>query len=205
MPEDQSIYNIVTLKNIDDEDFVFAVDKQQYVIPAGEARNFPKFMARLALKHLTDKVLQKEDPEGRTLGNQNERDRVGSKILIGEEHYERPVAPTDADIIEEINRPSDMERLLEKNKDILKTQEPPVKTTDEDIIIPKPEPIKEEAEEEFEGLEEVEPVNETPSREDMIKYAKDTLLMNVDHHMTRKKLDKFSDEELYKELGMGDK
>lgn len=214
MPENQTNYNIVTLKNIDDEDFIFSVNKVQYVIPAGKSRRFPKFMATLAYKHLVDKLLLKEDPEGTLLGNQGKRDEVGTKILISEETYEQPEVPTDGQIVEEMNKPSDIDRLLEKNKRVLKKEEPPVATTDKDIIIEKPE-APATAEEKFDGLE-VDPTiegesatgvtdatSELPSREEMMDYAENTLMLNVAHHMTKKRLAKLSDEELYAELQMG--
>lgn len=211
MQEDHEKYNIYVLKNIDDEDFVFAVDKVQYMIPAGETRNFPKFMAALAIKHLIDKVIQKEDPEGRKLGDKTERDRLGALILVGEDKYEKPQLPTDAEIVDDMNRPSDMERILEKNKKRLKSEELPVKTTGRDKVIPAPEveevPVKVNAEnveeEKFEGLEEPE-TKELPSREEMLDYAKNTLKMNVDHHKAKERISKLSDEELYAELQMGE-
>ena len=199
MPEDQTQYNIVTLKNIDDEDFIFAVNKTQYVIPAGEIRRFPKFMATLGYKHLVDKLLIKEDPEGRALTNQKKRDEIGSKILVDEKEYERPQLPTDAQILEEMNRPSEMDRLLDKNRSKLETQEDAVVTTDEDIIIPEPE-VGVVKEEKFEGLETEITL---PSRAEMMTFAKDVLFLNVGHHMTQKRLAKLSDTELYVELGMG--
>ena len=218
--EDQTDYNIVTLKNVDDEDFIFAVSKVQYIIPAGQTRNFPKFMATLGMKHLIDKILQKEDPEGKTLRNQKERDRVGASIFITESTFEQPKVPTTAEIVEEINRPSDMERVLLRNKKALKEQETPVAVTAKDKIIPSPPidvgesgvtagtPI---VEEEFDGSEidnasepDEEPVEtEIPTRAKMMDYAKNTMKMNVEHPMMKKRLAKLSDSELYDELQMG--
>jgi len=114
--EDKSIYNIVTIKNVDDEDFVFSVDKVQYIIRTGETRNFPKFMARLAVKHLVDRILLKKDPDGALLGNTGERNKVSDEIVIGEDTYEKPRMPTDQEIVENINRPSDIDNALKGRK-----------------------------------------------------------------------------------------
>ena len=194
--EDVDIYNIVTLKNIDDEEFVFSVDKQKYIIPAGETRKFPKFMAQLAIKHLVDKILQKEDPEGKTLTNEAKRDEIVSKILIAEQGYEQPKVPTDADIVADMNKPSDIDRLLKKNKASLKERETSVTE------------VKKEKEDKFDGLEESEGI---PNREEMISYAKVTMKMNLDTIIDKGEnkgstiqqvYDKMTDAELYKELGM---
>src|SRR3989339_618899 len=110
MPDDKAIYNIVTLRNIDDEDFIFMVDKVEYVIPKGETRNFPKFMAQLAVKHLTDKILLKEDSDGHFLQNDVKRSDISARIVVEEQSYEKPVIPTDQQIVEEMNKPTDLDK-----------------------------------------------------------------------------------------------
>ena len=112
------LYNIVTVKNIDSEDFIFQVDKVSYVIKAGEVRNFPKFMIDIGLKHLIDQILNKKDPEGKKVANQGERDALAAQIILNEEKYERPHVPTTQEIVDEINRPSDLERTLRKGGSI---------------------------------------------------------------------------------------
>ena len=176
MPKDneQSVYNIVTLRNIDNEDFVFMVDKVVYVIPAGSTRNFPKFMARLAVKHLTDKLLLKDNSDGSTLTNGKKREEVALKIVVEEQSYEKPVVPTDEEIVEEINKPTDLDLALGKNKSRLKE--------DENIVAP-PKPNTKELEEDIEEKEEVFgglEKQDLPSREKMLGYAKGTLGIDFD-------------------------
>jgi hypothetical protein len=131
MDNQDELYKIVTLKNVDDEDFVFQVDKVPYLFKAGETRNFPKFMANLAVKHLIDKVLEKKDKEGKLMVNSNERAKLAGRIVLGEENYEQPKIPTTQDIVEQINQPTELDEALERNKGRLHTQEP---------IIPAPIP-----------------------------------------------------------------
>jgi hypothetical protein len=113
--ESPDIYNQVTLKNIDDEDFAFRVDNVGYIIKAGETRNFPKFMANLAVKHLVDKILNKKDPEGKLTSMAKKRSEVARKIVLGEEAFERPTVPTSEEIVEKMNR-SDLETALTEPK-----------------------------------------------------------------------------------------
>jgi hypothetical protein len=174
MPDERSVYNIVTLRNIDDEDFVFMVDKVEYVIPRGQTRNFPKFMAALAVKHLTDKLLMKEDTSGLSLMNDVKRQEMAAKIVLNEQNYEKPIVPSDKDIVDDINRPTDLDLALNKNKGRLKEDEqviapPAVNVKEDEVII--------ESEEKFEGLETTKAL---PSREKMMNYAKNTLGIDFD-------------------------
>jgi hypothetical protein len=122
--EDQTLYNQITVKNIDDEDFTFWVNREQYLIGAGEIRIFPKFMVRPMLKHLIDKMLIKKDPEGKLLRNQTLRDELASQIVLKEETYQKPVAPTDKELVEKMNTQPELDRVLERNKTRQKEQEP---------------------------------------------------------------------------------
>lgn len=145
--EDQGeMYKIVTLKNVDNEDFVFQVDKVPYLLRPGEVRNFPKFMAGLAVKHLVDKILEKQDREGKLMSNPTKRADLAAQIVIGEEEYEAPVVPTAEEIVERINQPSDMDIALERNKKRLKGNEPiiptPPITPNQTSDIPLPTPTE---------------------------------------------------------------
>ena len=209
MEEDKSIYNIVTIKNIDNEDFVFAVDKVQYIIKAGEVRNFPKFMARLAVKHLVDKVLLKEDQNGSLLGNSDKRAEVSGKIVIEEQTYERPRVPTDQEIVDDINRPTDIDSALNRQPAEVK-QTVGDRPLEED---PEDNPIQEEKEkfDEIEKEKEKKGKGELPPREEMLDYATNTLKMDLDNKIkigskmvTLKEFyGKMTDEALYDELQMG--
>lgn len=226
METNRELYNLVSIKNIDNEDFVFSVDKQQYIIPAGQVRRFPRFMAVLGVKHLIDKLLQKQSPKGDTLTNQARRDEIGAKIVINEETYEEPRVPTAREIVEEVNKPTDIERILEKNKGRLKAEDnliPVPEKTPKDIVT---EEANLEEDEEFEGLEEdtttdeeqdatgtTEDENKMPTRAEMLEYAKNTLNMDMaakieDEGENYGKtfgevLATMSDVELYQELQMG--
>lgn len=226
-PEDPSLYNQVTAKNIDDEDFYFKVNRETYSIGAGETRRFPKFMARPLLKHLVDKILIKRDPEGKLLRNQQIRDELGAQIILGEETYEKPVIPTDKELVEKMNRP-ELDRILERNKSRVAGNEEPTlisspkaklekvkKTLKEDEItraakksvVPTKAPTKEveeEPEEDFDGLKTEEGDFELPSRDKMLSYAKNTLKMDLEETETKKRIDSLTDEQLYDELGLND-
>ena len=218
--DERDQYKIVTLKNIDSEDFTFSVDNQPYLLKAGELRNFPKFMARLAVKHLVDKILVKQDVEGKKMANKALREEVASKIIVNEEDFAIPAKPTTEEIIEKMNTPSDLDNVLNKQKGRLSV---------EATIIPNPEPdledietpslsvvatpletttlkesnttIKESAtslDETFVGLE----TQGLPTRGEMLSYAEKTLKMNLADKKTIAHFDNLTDVELYKDLGM---
>ena len=111
--EEKNLYNQVTIKNIDNEDFVFQVNKIPYLLRAGEVRNFPKFMTVLAVRHLIDKVLNKKDPEGKLVARADKRAEVAAQIVLGEEQYEQPQMPTDQQLVAEMNKPTDLESALQ--------------------------------------------------------------------------------------------
>jgi len=206
-------YSIISVKNIDTKDFVFSVDKAQYMIGAGETRNFPRFMARLAIKHLIDKLANDEDEEGKLIKDKNWRNKQAAKIVVGEQEYEKPEVPTDDEIVEEINQ-SDLDSVLAKNKKSLKSSKPIIEPPPVDIEkleTPKPKEApkklkkrakitedKTKKKEKFAGLEP----KKLPSREEMLKYAEDTLKMDLSDEKTMKAFKKLSSKELYEELQM---
>ena len=221
MPEDPSIWNQVTMKNIDNEDFVFKVSRENYLLRAGEVRNFPKFMTVPALKHLIDKILIKRDPEGKLLANQNLRDELASQIILEETAYQKPMLPSDAEIVAKMNNVSDLDRILAKQRSGLKNEmvtiipEPPVVTANvpttpvppiappvptvngtSDVVADTPNPP-----EKFDQL--VDEKNQPkPNREQMMDYAKNTLKMDLTNAKTQKAFEKMTDEHLFVELGL---
>lgn len=213
--EPTDLYNILTVKNIDNEDFIFSVNKEQYLIKAGETRNFPKFMVNIGLKHLIDKILLKKDPEGKLVRRTDLRDELASQIIIDEVSYAKPQTPTDAEVVEQVNRPSDLERILEKNKKDLKVAEPidtliPPPNIDLSTIPETPGQILEtlpqthpeafeQPQETFEGLEE-EKLQPMPTRAKMLAYAKNVLKLTIDD--PKQKLDKMKVPELFEALGL---
>ena len=214
--EPANLYNLVTIKNIDDEDFIFTVNKEPYLIKAGEVRNFPKFMVNIGLKHLIDKILLKRDPEGKLVRRIDLRDELASRIIIEEVSYEKPKAPTDEELVQQINRPTDLDRLLQKNKDGLKKETNLIPTPEPDLeTVEAPElpttelndspvdtlPASDQPEETFAQLEEEkQAVQAMPSKAKMLEYARDTLKMNVND--PKQKLDKMTAPELFTTLGL---
>lgn len=200
--------DIISIHNIDTEDFVFSYDASAgnppYVIPAGEVRRFPRYLANHAIKHLIDKLITKNNDGA--IRNIDLRREYMEQIVVQEETYERaPVkseAEAERDLIEEINKPSELDMLLEKRKK---------KAVKEEI---KEEPEEKAPEEEkFEGLEKKEPkppkpkeepikeeVQSVPTRAEIYKYAEETLNMVLDSK-TQKKFDKMNVSELLLEVG----
>jgi len=245
------LYNTVTMKNPLDEDFVFGYDNKgktvvrvladgtkerypnpnynkegNYMIKAGETRNFPKFIARTGIKHLIDKILLKKDDSGKFVNNESERDMVAKLIFVKEEKFDRPVIPSDMQIVDQMNAPSsDLDRVLDRNKESQKSIEP-------DAVVPAPvEPTAEK----FDGLNEsggtagtptlssvvstegtevVMEESKLPSREKMVEYAKTALKIDPGTVMGAKGPNKgktiaqiwetMTDEELYTELQIGE-
>ena len=213
----QSAYDIISLHNIDDEDFVFEYDKSQgnypHVIPAGEIKRLPRFLARHATKHLIDKILTKR---GERISNENLRESLANQIVIEEETFQTPPQKTEAELqnerIKDLNKPSDLDAVLIRNKEKLKERQ--------EAVAEQTLPIEPKEEEKFEGLEkgeepvkgdevdttdkEVPPAKEevkpVSTRKEIYKYAVDKL----DFEMTDKmkaRLDKMSVQELLKEVG----
>jgi len=205
-------YNIITVKNIDDETFYFKVDGQPYSINGGETRNFPKFMANLAVKHLIDRLLIKKDQEGRLLSNKNERAALAEQIVVGEQDYAVAVVPTDQEIVEEIND-SDIDSVLDRKKEetfipapqpdfqVQVTNDAGATTITADATITEEKPKKKSKKEEVKKKDEFVGLK-VPPRAEMMKHAQYVLKMNIDDPKTKSGLAKLSDEELYLELGM---
>jgi len=223
--EEKNLYNQVTIKNVDSEDFVFRVNKVPYLLRAGEARAFPKFMTVLAVKHLIDKVLNKKDPEGKLVARADARAEVARQIVLGEEKYERPQIPTDQQIVKEMNKPSDLDSVLHpKNTPVVVSPPPVVLPSVKPVVLPSVKPtvlspvtptvpmpvpmtdgtvIIDQDKTTTEKFDQVEEEKEFPTRKEMIKYGKDVLKLDVDSTEMKKRFSKLSDEQLYNELQIG--
>jgi len=96
------LYDTVAIKNIDDEDFIFEYGRSEvnhpYVIPAGQIKRFPRFLAEHAVKHLIDKLLNKR--KERT-NNPVLRQSLAEEIVIAEEVLQQPPVKSEADILKE--------------------------------------------------------------------------------------------------------
>lgn len=185
--------DIISIHNIDTEDFVFSYDASggnpPYVIPAGEVRRFPRYLANHAIKHLIDHLITKNHDGA--IRNIDLRREYMEQIVVQEETYERAPVKTEAEVlqaeIEELNRPSELDILLEKRK----------KRATEKV---EEEPKEEIPEEEFEGLKEEPKAKPLPTRNEIYSYATDTLKMILDPK-TKKKLDKMNINQLLKAVG----
>ena len=200
-------YDIVAIQNIDDEDFVFEYDRSRgnfpHIIPAGQVKRFPRFLAEHAVKHLIDKILTKR--KERT-SNEPLRQALAEQIVIDEEVLAQPPVKSEAERLKEtvdsLNRPSELELVLKKHRGETKEQintTPPVQDT------PVPD-------EKFAGLgptvdttdSEIPPVVEEvkpmPTRQEILDYAKNKQGMTFTDEI-QKKLDKMKVPELLQELG----
>jgi len=180
-----NINDIVTMKNIDNEDFDFEYGNVEYRIAEGQTKLLPRFMVDVALTHLIDKILEKQDHSGMLMANKKKRAELADKIILHVDEYVAPRVKTDAEYVEELNKPSDLDLVLASNKTRLQ------ETTKEEAV--------EKPKEEFQGMKEK---TGSPTRQDMLEYARNVLKMDIDNPKTKKEWEKLSDVQLYKELGM---
>ena len=198
-----SHYDVVALQNIDDEDFVFEYDRSHgnypYVIPAGQVKRFPRFLAEHALKHLIDKILTKRKQK---TNNEPLRQALAGEIVINEEVFQRPVVEGEADKmrkeIDRMNQPSELEAILKKQRGAEKKEETVVPP-----VVPEEEkfaglgPTIDTTEKPVETKEEVKAV---PTRNEIYAYAQNKLGMTLDEK-TKKEWDKMKVDELLKNVG----
>jgi hypothetical protein len=198
-------YDTIAIQNIDNEDFVFEYDKSRgnypYIIPAGQIKRFPRFLAEHAVKHMIDKILNKRDQR---TDNTIIRQSLAEQIVISEEVLQQPPKKTEADILKErvdkLNKPSELESVLDKYR------------KEEKIVTPPPvtetPPVEKEK---FEGLEEIDitdkpvevkpaEVKPVPTRREIYDYATNKMGITIDE-TTQKKFDKMKVQDLLKELG----
>jgi len=117
----RSQHDVVTLQNPDDEDFIFEFDRSRgnypYTIKAGAVARFPRFLADHALKHLIDKLLNKQHIK---TNNEAARANLRDKIFVGEEVFQQGPQESEAERlkqeVEALNAPSDLDRVLSRAK-----------------------------------------------------------------------------------------
>jgi len=214
-------YDVISIKNISDEDFTFEYDRSSgnlpYIIPAGEIRRYPRFLARHAVKHLIDKILT--DRKQKT-NNQPLRNELASQIIIDEESFRSEGEQNEAEKlkaqVDELNKPSEIDRILNKRKEEAKAlKQPP--------LAPEPEEAVNPSEETFEGAEEgkeahteeeidlTEPkekeskeVKAMPTRNELYDYAKKNNLIldekDKEGKTLRQRLDKMKIPDIIKEI-----
>lgn len=160
---------VVTLHNIDDEDFEFSYNASEgnmpYVIPMGEVARYPKFLADHALKHLIDKILTK-----RKTKTSNERARldIANQVVIGEESLRGEPRKSDVEKlrmdVDELNKVSNLDAILarrkaEKEAEALKTEDAPK--------LPEAKVEEKKVGETFDGLEK----KAMPTKAQLLEYA----------------------------------
>ena len=91
-------HDIITIKNISDQDFTFEFDRVSgnppYTIKTGEIKRFPRYIARHAVKHLIDAILISRKIK---TNNQVARDNLASQIVIDEEVFGQDRVETEAE------------------------------------------------------------------------------------------------------------
>lgn len=209
----QDLFNIVTVKNIDIEDFTFEVDGEPYIVRAGATQNLPRFMARLMVKHLIDKILERRDKKGVLMSNAQEREKLAAQIVVHEQKYEKPAQPTSREIVEQMNEESDIDTVLARNKKRLKEsparvlpeqveESEPAETINPSVAQEESQPEQTlSAKEEFGGLTE-SGEKPMPSREEMMSHAKNVLKLDITDPKTLKAWEGLSDQQLFEELQM---
>lgn len=195
------IFDLFTLINIDDEDFVFRVNGKPYLIRTGETKRFPEFMARLAVKHLVDKMLNKAELP---TNHPTKREELANRIIVDVEKYEQPHEETLEEEmdrrVEEANKKSDLDAVMERRRgEVEKVNLPPIDLP-KAVIEPKKQEVKKtvakpKTEEEFPDLKK-----KAPFRETLIAYAKNTMLLDTDDKKFIDKIGKMTDAELAIEL-----
>ena len=167
-----SQHDVVTLHNIDDEDFTFEYNRSEgnpaYTIPKDEVARYPRFLAEHALKHLIDKILTKR--EVRT-SHEDKRMELAEQIIVDEQVLNRPRELTPEEKlrmeVEELNVPSTLEKVLARRKS--KKEEKPKEVVGTTPDMDK-EPVK--VEEKFEGLDKVKVTPRVKSAKEIEKEAK---------------------------------
>jgi len=204
---------IVTLQNIDDEDFVFEYNASEgnppYLMPAGEVVRYPDFIARLALKHLIDKILNKRNER---TDNEALRTELANQIVIGEESAPQKAALTEAQRlikeVEELNKPSALDSVLAKRKEendykreAKKEEKKQTIETGDDFegLEDEPEVVKSETKTEESPKVETTEVKAKPTRNELYTFAEKEMNLTLDEK-TIKKFDKMKVEDLMKEL-----
>jgi hypothetical protein len=180
----QDFSEIVTIHNIDDEDFEFSYNASEgnapYTIPAGEVARYPKFLADHALKHLIDKILTKKNIK---TNNELARMEVANQIVIGSESIRGEPKLNEAEKlrkeVEELNKSSTLDAILARRKaekeEPKKVEETPTTERTEDVT-EKFEGLEEKKEEVDKKLEEIKEeeakkVIPMPTRTELLDYA----------------------------------
>lgn len=196
-------YNIVTIRNPLGRDFTFYCDRSKgtppYTIKAGEIKRFPKFLVRHGAKHLIDAIINEKHPTQRT-SNMELRQRIMGQIIIDEEKFLEADKKTEAqkqqELIDKLNMPSELDRVLGKHQAKKKPAGEPKEKFDEidekDVIDTTDKNIP--------PVTTKSAKDAVPTRSEIIAYAKNTLGLVIDDK-TLKKLERMKVTDLLKEIG----
>ena len=184
---------IITLQNVDDEDFTFEYNASEgnppYLIKAGEVVRYPEFLAKKANEKLITKILNKR---GERTDNRTLRLELADQIIIDTEKIAQVTEPTETEKLRQevtkLNQPSTLDTILRKRKAEKKQTEK---------VQERVEKGKSEIEEKFEGLPEAKPeepkveeklteepkpkeVKAKPTREELYTHAKTKMNLVID-------------------------
>jgi len=209
-----SNYDVIAIQNIDTEDFTFEYGKSEgnypYTIPAGEVKRFPRFLAEHAVKHLIDKMLNKDD---KRTNDMPARQDLANRIVIDEEVFQQGPIKTEADVqreeVERLNKPSDLDDIIGKMRAKEPTtvnadqpMEQPVEPTEtfEGLTAPGEEPLKGDELDTTDDIPEVPvEVKAVPTRNEIYAYGRKQGLVIAEKE--QKVFDKMKVEDLLKEVG----
>lgn len=180
-------YDIVTIQNIDIEDFVFEYNRsagtRPYTIKAGEIARYPRFLADHAVSKLIDQILTRK--KIRT-NDKMMRLKYAQKIVLSEEIIlpENKVSEGERlnKKVDELNKVSELENILAKKR---------AGNPEDNYVLPEDKTL-----EETEVKQEVKP---SPSRAQLYDYAQTQLGLTLDPK-TKASFDKMNIPTLMKEL-----
>lgn len=211
--DNPELYKIVTIQNVDTEDFVCYYNKSRnpkaYVMRAGEVRRYPKFLAKHLAKHLVDQILTRQEKK---TSNQTFRNSLMEKIVLSEEtdngmQQVQSMEEQALSRVDDMNRENEMDALLKRREEEKKEEEvkPSSRPNFNDKIPAKKvsKELKDAKDPDELGNNRVntkEAVTKTePTKADLISYAKTSLSLTMDKK-TKAAFDKMSVKELAEEL-----
>lgn len=185
-------YDIVTIQNVDVNEFTFEFNKsagtRPYTIKAGEIARYPRFLADHAVSKLIDQILTRK--KLRT-NDKAMRLKYAQKIVLSEEIILPESKKTEGEILNEkvdqLNKVSELESILSKKRLVAKPEE--------NYILPEDKTLEEEP-------EDVAPSplpKALPTRSQLMKYATDVVGLTLDAK-SKAAYDKMSIPELAKNL-----
>lgn len=117
---DQNLSDIITLRNPLSEPFEVIYDNKSYgVIAPGQVRRFPRYLARLALKHMIDLCITREYQGNHATNDMVEREKWGKQIVLDEEVMFQPQVKSESEKLQEeverLNKGNDLDLILARH------------------------------------------------------------------------------------------